>query len=67
MQGDETADVAGRSEVTTVARSVLSAYFDTLATTEGFAEIAPKLRSVVLEQGHFNEDIIRAAMFPDGS
>ena len=42
-------------EVTTVARTVLIAYFEQLAATEGFAEIAPKLRKAILEDGQFNE------------
>lgn len=51
--------------VTTVARSVLSAFFDELAKVEGFTEIAPKLRKTVLDDGLFAEPAIRAALFPD--
>jgi hypothetical protein len=52
-------------EVTTVARTVLIAYFEQLAATEGFAEIAPKLRKAILEEGQFNEAAIKAALFAD--
>ena len=51
--------------VTTVARSVLSEFFDELTKVEGLAEIAPKLRKVVLDDGVFAEPAIRAALFPD--
>ena len=52
-------------EVTTVARTVLIAYFEQLAATEGFAEIALKLRKAILEEGQFNEAAIKAALFAD--
>jgi hypothetical protein len=55
------------SEVTTVARAILIAYFDKLADSEGFAEIVPKLRKAILENGQFNDVAIRAALFPDGA
>jgi hypothetical protein len=54
-------------EVTTVARGVLIAYFDELARTEGFADIAPKLRRAVLDDGQFNDAAIKAALFPDSA
>jgi hypothetical protein len=54
-------------EVRTVARSVLTAYFDKLAETEGFAEIAPKFRKAILDDGQFNDAAIKAALFPDGA
>lgn len=60
---DETEEVA--VTVTTVAESVLTIFFDELAKTEGLAEIAPKLRKVVLEDGVFAEPAVRAALFPD--
>lgn len=51
--------------VTTVAKSVLSGFFDELTKVEGLAEIVPKLRKVVLDDGVFAEPAIRAALFPD--
>jgi hypothetical protein len=51
--------------VPTVASTVLTKFFDELAKTEGFAEIAPNLRKVVLNDGVFAEPAIRAALFPD--
>jgi hypothetical protein len=63
---DETLPNQGEDgEVTTVARSVLAAYFDKLATTDGFTEIASRLRKVVLDDGQFSDTAIRAAIFPD--
>ncbi len=53
--------------VTTVAHAVLSKFFDELAKTEGLADIAPKLREVVLDDGVFAEPAIRAALFPDAA
>ncbi len=66
-ENDEAADEMKAGEVATVARSVLSLFFDKLAVTDGFAEIAPKLRATVLDKGQFSEAAIKAAMFPDGS
>ena len=52
-------------EITTVARAVLNSYFDKLADTEGFSEIAAKLRRAVLYDHQFNDAAIKAALFPD--
>lgn len=54
-----------KPEVTTVAKTVLSAYFEELTKAEGFADIAPKLKALVLDEGVFAEPAIRAAMFSD--
>ena len=51
--------------VTSVAKSVLVRFFDELAKTEGFVDVAPKLRKVVLDDAIFAEPAIRAAMFSD--
>jgi hypothetical protein len=51
--------------LTTVARSVLSTFFEELLKVEGLAEIAPKLRRVVLDDGVFAEPAVRGALFPD--
>lgn len=50
-----------------VAAIILDKFFDVLAKEEGFNEIAPRLRKVVLEDGVFAEPSIRAALFPDVS
>lgn len=60
---DEPEEVA--VTVTTVAEGVLSVFFCELAKTEGLAEVALKLRKVILEDGVFAEPVIRAALFPD--
>jgi len=51
--------------VTTVAKSVLSVFFDELAKIENMADIAGGLRKVVLVDGVFTEPALRAALFPD--
>jgi hypothetical protein len=56
---------APKPEVAAVSRTVLAAYFDELAKADGFAEITPKLRALVLDQGVLAEPAIRAAMFSD--
>ncbi len=53
--------------VTTVAQTVLSKFFDELSKIEGFSEISPKLRKMVLDDGVFAEPSIRAALFPDAT
>ena len=64
---DEAEEKIEAGDVATVARSVLSLFFNKLAVTDGFAEVAPKLRATVLDKGQFSEAAIKAAMFPDGS
>jgi hypothetical protein len=54
-------------KVKSVAGTILGEFFDTLEKEEGFSEIAPRLRKVVLEEGVFAEPSIRAALFPDAS
>jgi hypothetical protein len=51
--------------VTSVAHSVLGQFFDQLAATEDLADIAPRLRGVVLDEAVFAEPAIRAALFSD--
>ncbi|MQW61599.1 hypothetical protein GHK33_02475 [Sinorhizobium meliloti] len=53
--------------VKSVAATILGEFFDVLQEEEGFEEVAPKLRKVVLEDGVFAEPSIRAALFPDAS
>lgn len=55
------------AKVKSVAGTILGEFFDTLEKEEGFSEIAPRLRKVVLEEGVFAEPSIRAALFPDAS
>lgn len=52
-------------EVTTVARSVLTKYFDELAKQPGFANSAPRLRKLVLDNGSFAEPGVRSALFDE--
>lgn len=49
----------------TVAQSALSKFLDELGMTEGFSEIAPKLRKVIVDDGVFAEPPIRIALFSD--
>jgi hypothetical protein len=53
------------AKVTSVAATILGEFFDVLEKEEGFGEIAPRIRKVVLEDGVFAEPSIRAALFPD--
>lgn len=55
------------AKVKSVAVTLLGEFFDSLEKEEGFGEIAPRLRKVVLEDGVFAEPSIRAALFPDAS
>ncbi len=74
-QGNHNLDTAEISDeaaeppvkVKSVAGVILGEFFDALAKEEGFAEIAPRLRKVVLEEGIFAEPSIRTALFPDVS
>lgn len=54
-------------KVKSVAATILGEFFDVLEREEGFGEIAPRLRKVVLEDGIFAEPTIRSALFPDPS
>lgn len=62
---DEAAELPAK--VKSVAATILGEFFDVLEKEEGFGEIAPRLRKVVLEDGVFAEPSIRAALFPDAS
>lgn len=64
---DEDRAVEPPAKVKSVAATILGEFFDTLEKEEGFGEIAPRLRKVVLEDGVFAEPSIRAALFPDAS
>ncbi len=54
-------------KVKPVAATILGEFFEALEKEEGFGEIAPMLRKVVLEDGVFAEPAIRAALFSDAS
>ena len=62
---DETGEPTAK--VKSVAATILEEFFDVLEKEEGFGEISPRLRKVVLEDGVFAEPSIRAALFPDAS
>ena len=68
---DITEDKDGSDElpamVKSVSANILGEFFDVLEKEEGFGEIAPRLRKVVLEDGVFAEPSIRAALFPGAS
>jgi hypothetical protein len=55
------------AKVKSVAATILGEFFDALEKKEGFGEITPRLRKVVLEDGVFTESSIRTALFPDAS
>ena len=55
------------AKVKSVAATILGEFFDALEKEEGLAEVAPRLRKVVLDDGVFAEPSIRAALFPDAS
>lgn len=69
MDITETKDGATEQPVNvkSVAATILNEFFDVLQAEEGFEEVAPRLRKVVLENGVFAEPSIRAALFPDAS
>lgn len=58
---------AAPTEVKSVASTILTEFFDVLEKSEGFEDVATKLRKVVLDDGVFAEPSIRVAMFPDDS
>jgi hypothetical protein len=51
--------------IKSVAATILGEYFATLENEEGFAEVAARLRKVVLEDDILAEPAIRMAIFPD--
>jgi hypothetical protein len=55
------------AKVKSVAATILGEFFDVLEKEEGFDEMAPRLRKIVLEDGVFAEPSIRAALFSDDS
>lgn len=55
------------TKVKSVAATILGDFFDDLQQEEGYEEIAPRLRKVVLEDGVFAEPAIRSALFPEAS
>ncbi|WP_156332769.1 MULTISPECIES: hypothetical protein [unclassified Chelatococcus] len=55
------------AKVKAVAATILGEFFDVLEKEEGFGEVAPRLRKVILEDGVFAEPSIRAVLFPDVS
>ena len=55
------------TKVKSVAATILGDFFDDLQREEGYEEIAPRLRKVVLEDGVFAEPAIRSALFPEAS
>lgn len=59
-QADEKVDV-----VTTVAASVLSKFFDELATDPDLVDISANLKKLVIDQGVFAEPAVKAVLFPD--
>ncbi|MDK9696973.1 MAG: hypothetical protein OEL76_11320 [Siculibacillus sp.] len=52
-------------QVKSVSAVILGQFFDVLEKEEGFAEVASRLRKLVLEDGIFAEPSIRGALFPD--
>ena len=64
---DESKAAEPPEKVKSVAATILGEFFDVLEKEEGFGEIAPRLRKVILEDGIFAEPSIRTALFPDDS
>lgn len=60
---DEAVEPLG--QVKSVAAAILSEFFDTLEKEDGFSDISPRLRKIILEDGIFAETAIRAALFPE--
>ena len=56
---------ASAEQVTTVAATVLGAFFDALAKVDDLEDISANLKKLVLEDGVFAEPSIRAVLFPD--
>lgn len=63
--GDPTPESEDSQKVTSVATTVLTAFFDELSNLEDYAETAVNLKKLVLEDGVFAEPSVRAALFPD--
>lgn len=55
------------AKVKSVAATILGEFFDAIEKDESLADIAPRLRKLVLEDGVFAEPAIRGALFPDAS
>ena len=62
---DQLASSGAQARVTTVARVILSSFFDELARLNDFGECAEQLRKHVLVDGVFAEPTVRNALFPD--
>ena len=62
---DPTPESEESPKVTSVATTVLTAFFDELSKLEDYAETAVNLKKLVLEDGVFAEPSVRAALFPD--
>ena len=68
MEDDEsTTTDSSQPAPSSVAHSVLEAFFQTLAETEGYAEVATRLRHTVFENESFAENAIKTAIFDDDS
>lgn len=52
-------------KVTTVAATVLTAFFDELAKADDLVDITANLKKLVLDDGVFAEPSVRAVLFPD--
>ncbi|ACS55867.1 hypothetical protein Rleg_1579 [Rhizobium leguminosarum bv. trifolii WSM1325] len=65
--GNKDGATAPPVKLKSVAATILGEFFDVLQAEEGFEEVTPRLRRVVLEDGVFAEPSIRAALFPDAS
>ena len=51
-----------KPQAATVAHAVLEKFFSELEKTDGFAEVAPKLRTTILSERLFTEAAIRTAL-----
>ncbi|MDB5466921.1 MAG: hypothetical protein JWQ46_1683 [Phenylobacterium sp.] len=65
---DETQSEESASTGTTpssVAHGVLESFFKRLGETDGYTDVAVRLRKVVVEDGNFAEAALRTAIFGD--
>ena len=64
MTGSEPAQDSNDDEpqAATVAQAILEKFFSELEKTDGFADISPRLRTTVLNEGLFTEVAIRTAL-----
>jgi hypothetical protein len=67
LTADKDEAVEPPAKVKSVAATIIGEFFDALEKEEGLADVAPRLRKVVLDDGIFAEPSIRAALFPDAS